>query len=93
MGLLPDWIEPLIKSSYLMHAFSKEQRLPSDILKEIHDTTVLKQKQLDHIIVIHDIPIGDGHLYTEDWFKGEIKKVLKNHMARIQNFDRDVIIQ
>lgn len=53
---LPDWIEPLVKALYFMQYFSGEMKLSRDILREIHNETVLTTTYLDSIIILQGIP-------------------------------------
>lgn len=40
---IPEWLDPLVKASYFMHAFNQETLLPKEIMKEVFDDTKIEK--------------------------------------------------
>lgn len=83
---LKGWIDPLMRASQFVHFFNNEiDKLPLDLLTDVHkDTRLSNHCALDHIIIIDKVP-RDEEKYPKQWLMRQIIETLRKHHARIPN--------
>lgn len=90
---MPSWLKGLVKFQYFLHYFKGEmRRLPIDLLKEVHESTVLGQDSSENVLYISKIPKDAGHEdLNKEWIRKRILGLANDHHARILHPESDLV--